>query len=313
MAKHSDSIPTLLLVTESAYQKTYFKKVLKNSFFLITSHDSFSAVDWIKSMPIDAIILDQKTLHSTWAILCQHVRQLPGCKTTPILLITNNHKKSFFLEALNLGVSDFIHEPLDGDEIYQRIIVSLQTKPVNKKMVLITQKIKKQTRPSLPRKRLSLRFVTTEAAIKEISKVKKTHRPLSLIMLEIDDFQTLSESHPKSVIDSVLAGAEKFLQNQLRKFDVLMPQGGGRFLILLPKTSHRAAMMIAEMIRKEVPDAIFSPRKKEIELTFSLGVIAYDEKIPMPKNAYDQFEELLIKVDSALKEAKKQGNQIISC
>lgn len=313
MLEKKESLPAVLLITQNSYQKTFIKRVLKNSFFIIECTDSFSAVDWMKSMPIDLIILDQKTLDSTWAILCQHIRQLTGYQTTPILLITNNHKKSFFLEAINQGVSDFIHEPLEGEEIYQRVIVALQTKPVNKKMALITQKIKKQTTPPLPRKQLQLRFVTTEDAIKEISKVKQSQRPLCLILLEIDDYKKIYESFPKTVIEGVLHSVENFLKSHLRKFDVLMPQGGGRFLILLPKTSHRAAMMIAETVRKEVHDTHFFPRKKDIRLTFSLGVISYDEKIPIPKNTYDQFEELLVKVDSALKEAKQQGNRVIAC
>ncbi len=313
MLEKREAPPSVLLITQNSYQRTYIKRVLKNSFFVIECIDSFSAVDWMKNIPIDLIILDQKTLDSTWVILCQHIRQLPSYHTTPILLITNNHKKRFFLEALNQGISDFIHEPLNSEELYQRVVVTLQTNLVNKKMTLITQKIKKQGAPPPLQKELKLRFVTTEEAIKEISKAKQFHRPLCLILLEIDDLKKLYELFPKTTIKGMIHEVENFLKSRLRKFDVLMPQGEGRFLILLPKTSHRAAMMIAETVRKEVHDAHFFPRKKDITLTFSMGVIPYDKTIPVPKDTYDQFEELLIKVDSALKEAKQQGNRVIGC
>jgi diguanylate cyclase (GGDEF)-like protein len=303
--------PVALVVSGEGPKTAFFKRILKGQFCVIEASDSLTAVEWLKKTRAALVIIDEKTLSSTWSILVDHIRKGIGNKETPILLITNNLKKNFLIDAMNMGVSDFINEPLQADEILQRILVATQSRPVTKKISLMTRKIKKK--PSSPPGKLSLpeRFVVTEEAIKEISTVQKQHLSLCLLLVEVDDFEQITGGDRESE-EKLIKHIEKYLHSHLRKLDTLFPQGTGRFLMLLPKTSHRAAMVIAETVRKEIRNHKFSNKNATFTLSMSIGLIALDKNSASTKSAYDQFDSLLTKVNKALKNARQSGNKIVS-
>src|SRR3990170_3028042 len=187
MSMHDkDSLPICLVVTNDASKKSYIKHALNRMFYVIDTPDSFSAIDWLKNMNVEVIVLDEKNLDNPLSNLCTHIRKLKGYENTPILLITNKIKKDFVLQAINAGVTDFIPEPLDEDEIYQRIVVAFKGKNVNKKMGFVASKIKRAANPPQSSQKLSMRFLLNDQALKEIQKIKKKQELFSLLMLQID-------------------------------------------------------------------------------------------------------------------------------
>ncbi len=307
----SSSIPVVLVVSGDSYKSAFFKRTLKGLFYVLDAADSFTAVDWLKSIQASLIIIDEKSLATTWPILVDYIRKLPDYRETPLLLITNNLKKNFLVQALNMGISDFINEPFEADEIFQRILVATESHPVAKKVSLMTKKFKKA--PSAPPRKLSLpqRFVITEDAIKQVSTVQKKHQSLCLLLLESDNFQKTVSDIPGAE-ESLISHLHQYLKSQLRNLDALLPQGNGRFLMMLPNTSHRAAMMIAETIRKDIQETPFLFKGREYTLSLSIGLVSLDKHSALAKSAYDQFDSLLGKVDKALLKAKQKGNKIVS-
>ncbi len=307
----SSSIPVALVVSGDSYKSAFFKRTLKGLFYVLDAADSFTAVDWLKSIQASLIIIDEKSLATAWPILADHIRKLPGYKETPLLLITNNLKKNFLVDALSMGISDFINEPFEADEIFQRILVATESHPVAMKVSLMTKKFKKA--PSAPPRNLSLpqRFVITEEAIKQVANVQKKHQSLCLLLLESDNFQK-TVSNIQDAEEKLISHVHQYLKSHLRDLDVLLPQGNGRFLMMLPNTSHRAAMMIAETVRKEILEAKFHFKGREHTLSLSIGLVSLDKHSALAKSAYDQFDSLLGKVDKALLKAKQKGNKIVS-
>jgi diguanylate cyclase (GGDEF)-like protein len=140
-----------------------------------------------------------------------------------------------------------------------------------------------------------------DQAIKEIAKARKTSTTISLLMIELDDFKKISETKSPKAHTHL----EKVLQENLRKNDILIPQGPGKFILMLPRTSSRAAEIIAETIRTEVLRTSFS-----IPLSVSIGLISLDKSTP--GSATEVFDRLLDGVMRATREAKKTGNKIVS-
>lgn len=288
------TIPIALIVSNDSYKHSYFKRILKELFHVVLAKDSFSSVDYLKSMLPSFIIIDEKSLPDTWMILAKHIRQLGEFREIPLLLITNNLKKKFLLKALNAGINDFLNEPFDSEEIYQRILVATQSTPMTKKMLMMTKKFKKIPRTEARKLTLPQRFVITEKAIKEIAKVQQKHHSLSLLLIELE--------HPQHEAQSL--DLQRLLEAHRRSLDVLLPQGGGRFLFMLPKTSQRAAIVIAETLSQEA-------QAQAPLLGLSIGVAFFDETSSL-KSAYDQFDTLLTKVNKALTKAKHKANKIAS-
>jgi len=136
----------------------------------------------------------------------------------------------------------------------------------------------------------------------ELEKAKATSAPLSLIMLDIDNFKVYNDLLGHQAGDTILRDLAGLLKNQSRKIDFPCRYGGEEFTILLPHTEKDEAYAIAERIRQDIEKYPFAhedvlPNKK---FTVSLGVSAFPENGNSP-------QELIAHADKALYEAKSRG------
>lgn len=114
---------------------------------------------------------------------------------------------------------------------------------------------------------------------KEIERAKRSDRPLSLIMIDIDDFKKYNDTNGHLAGDAVLEKTAAVLGQHLRKGDVLARFGGEEFIALLPETGKDAAMSVAEKLRTSIDAMRFwggelQPRGR---VTITLGVATYPE------------------------------------
>jgi diguanylate cyclase (GGDEF)-like protein len=292
--------PIVLVVSEDPTKLSILKKALKSSAHMIERPDTKSAIELLRTTLVDVVILDSKVNEGHNFKTAEVIRAAVSSET-PILLITKNIKKSFAQTALRAGITDFLNEPLDRAEIEQRLAVALSAQDRSKKISQIARLHAPRMRsaPSV----LSDRGLLNDQAMKEIGKARKNSTNISLLMIELDAFKKI----PASKNSQALAHLTMVLQENLRRNDLLIPQGAGKFIILLPKTSSRAAEIIAETIRTEVLRTSFS-----IPLSVSIGLISLDQTTPRPGSASDDFEHLMEGVKRATLEAKKTGNKIVS-
>jgi len=289
--------PVVLIVSEDATKISTLKRILKDSFHLIERADVKQALELLKHSRVDLVIIDAKVKKGHTIETAEEIRAAVF-RDTPILLITSNIKKSFAQVALNSGITDFINEPLDKDEVEQRIAVAFKNQDRPTRISQIAQRSTPTMRSSAP---LTTREFLSDQAIKEIAKARKTSTIISLLMIELDDFKKI----PATKSSKAQEHLEKILHENLRKNDILIPQGPGKFILMLPRTSNRAAEIIAETIRMEVLRTSFS-----IPLSVSIGLISLDKSVP--GSADEVFDKLLEGVKRATSEAKKTGNKIVS-
>ncbi len=145
------------------------------------------------------------------------------------------------------------------------------------------------------------RRVLDDALQKEIARTKRYNRPLSVILLDIDNFKIINDTFGHKFGDEVLKQIANTLKKSCRKVDIVGRYGGDEFLIILPETSLANSVKIAEKIIKNINSLkILSPYKDIIYLRLSLGIASCPNNIPDP-------EELLIWADSAMYKAKNLG------
>ena len=141
----------------------------------------------------------------------------------------------------------------------------------------------------------------------EIYRSERYKYPLSIMMIDFDDFKTLNDRHGHVVGDRVLKAMGELLQDMVRSSDVCGRYGGEEFLILLPQTACLDAAAAAERLRKEI--ALYPFRAgsddKTCHLTVSVGVYS----TPF----YSQnTEEIINLTDAALYRAKREGkNKVV--
>lgn len=126
--------------------------------------------------------------------------------------------------------------------------------------------------------------------------------PLSLLMIDIDYFKQVNDTHGHQVGDAVLVKLAKVCQQTLRNTDIMGRIGGEEFAILLPESDEKKAMDIAERIRKALANTdvplITASHSLRFTVSIGLAVMAFDTS---------NIDVLLGLADKALYEAKNTG------
>jgi diguanylate cyclase (GGDEF)-like protein/PAS domain S-box-containing protein len=135
---------------------------------------------------------------------------------------------------------------------------------------------------------------------REIERSRRFKRPLAAVLLDIDHFKPINDTHGHMIGDQVLVGLAKALQGMLRRVDILSRYGGEEFAILVPESDDNKAGELAERIRKAIEDTSFPTSVGDIRITISLGV-AETGKCML------DLDGLLDCADHALYQAKNKG------
>jgi diguanylate cyclase (GGDEF)-like protein len=138
---------------------------------------------------------------------------------------------------------------------------------------------------------------------REIKRVSRTKQPLSLILLDIDDFKLLNDTHGHSAGDDVLVSLAGIMNDSARESDLIARYGGEEFAILMPNTDLAGAVHLAEKIRMAVETTrlIIGDNLRPIEITISLGVALY----------HGNRREFFAEADRALYRAKAAGKNCV--
>ena len=155
----------------------------------------------------------------------------------------------------------------------------------------------------------------------EVAAARRYGTPLSLLMLDLDDFEPFNDTYGHPQGDKLLRGVAGILRGTTRdRVDLVARYGGEEFVVLLPSTpaagaiaigerivqnvsgDARDAMGVAETIRRMMAESLFEgfPSRDEVHMTVSVGVATF------PDHAGSAFE-LVVNADKALYLAKRMG------
>tara|TARA_B100000315_G_C14510443_1_gene556690 strand:- start:245 stop:1048 length:804 start_codon:yes stop_codon:yes gene_type:complete len=135
----------------------------------------------------------------------------------------------------------------------------------------------------------------------ELTKAESADLPLSIMMVDVDDFKKFNDTNGHIQGDNALKQLSEVLKENSRKIDILCRYGGEEFSLILPANNKKEALLLGERIRKSVQE------KKILgsNFTVSIGISSF------PQDSKDKIE-LIEKADQALYQAKKEGkNKVI--
>jgi diguanylate cyclase (GGDEF)-like protein len=144
-----------------------------------------------------------------------------------------------------------------------------------------------------------------EQASKELSRSMRFHRPLSVMMIDIDHFKSINDNYGHAAGDNVLQIFVEAIQEVIRSTDFLGRVGGEEFALLLPDTSARAAYHLAERVRERITKYPYLAGDMLIEVTASLGVAEY-------QSLDGDIKSVLNRADEALYQAKQAGRNRVN-
>ncbi len=146
---------------------------------------------------------------------------------------------------------------------------------------------------------LTRRAFEKQAGI-ELSRARRNGLPLGLIILDLDHFKSVNDTFGHAAGDKVLTSISQLVAARLRDTDVIARLGGEEFGILVPHTSGRSALTVAQRLCQRIGLHQVSLLHPEIMITGSFGVAELTDDM-------DGFDTLLEAADAALYEAKETG------
>ncbi|QYE36393.1 diguanylate cyclase [Polymorphobacter sp. PAMC 29334] len=144
-----------------------------------------------------------------------------------------------------------------------------------------------------------------ERAGAELARAYRYKEPVSMLMIDADNFKRVNDTYGHSGGDQVLVALAAYLKNAARRNDLVSRFGGEEFGILLPVTDISAALILAERIRSGVEDLRVPFNGSEIAFTISVGAAEVDAAATCLQLTRDR-------ADQALYAAKMSGRNRVS-
>ncbi len=139
-----------------------------------------------------------------------------------------------------------------------------------------------------------------DAAETEMRRWRRLPRPLSILMIDADNFKKVNDTHGHPVGDEVLRHIARLMSATFRQVDVVARVGGEEFAVLLPSADAASAQRVAERLRAALDEQPAPTGAGPVRCTASIGIATMDESILT-------VDALVKRADEALYAAKNSG------
>ncbi len=141
--------------------------------------------------------------------------------------------------------------------------------------------------------------------LEEFERSKRYEHPLSVIMLDIDNFKKINDTYGHHGGDAALVKISEILREKSRRSDFPSRFGGEEFVLVLPETDQDNAIQVARKFHDEIRTCTFGTIDKPFSLTVSMGLASTNKK------QYSDWRRMIDDADSALYVAKNSGKDRI--
>lgn len=152
---------------------------------------------------------------------------------------------------------------------------------------------------------LNRRALTTRLNA-EMERARRYQAVLTMLMLDLDHFKVVNDTHGHLVGDDVLRTVAGFLQSAIRSVDIVARYGGEEFVVVLPETGFAGGMVFAERVLAQIARHQFGATDVPISITASVGIAVY------PGENISSVDDLFARADEALYRAKAGGRNRVA-
>ncbi|KPC49211.1 diguanylate cyclase [Amantichitinum ursilacus] len=189
------------------------------------------------------------------------IRQQSTYVSIPIVFLSSDQTASSRLDAMRRGADDFLVKPIDP----HYLVTAIQCRAARYRALR-----EQMTRDGLTRA-LNRNAVMQLLEIEE-SRCRRNSQPLTVAMLDIDDFKLGNDQYGHQAGDQVLRALCSLLRQRLRASDAIGRYGGEEFLLVLPNTSQSDAIALVEALRARFVQIRFPFAMPAVAFSFSAGI-----------------------------------------
>lgn len=292
----------ILLIEDDEFEAIILQNYLKDTLYHVEYvKDGVSAIQRLKKGDIDLILLDLLLPNMSGFDVCQQLKEDPHTRNIQIIIVTALNDIESKIRGLEQGTDDFLVKPINKEILLTRIHALLKKKRYIDRLNINYEKALQSAITD------SLTGLYNHSYFKqylelEMERSRRQKHPLTLMMLDLDDFKQYNDTLGHLAGDTILQEVSRLIQQSIRKIDIAARYGGEEFAIILTYTNTKGAKVTAERVRQAIETTPFTYKGAASlkALTISIGLADFHAD---PLSAQDLIEQ----ADSALYQAKRTG------
>lgn len=288
--------PLILIVDDTVKNLQVLGSILREENYKIAvANNGNQAILIANEILPDLILLDVMMPELDGFETCKKLKSLPETKDIPVIFLTAKVETEDIIEGFKAGAVDYITKPFNSYELKARVKTHVELK-ISKDLLLQKNEILKKLSITDGLTGLFNHRYITDALSRLIEENNRYKEPLSISMLDIDNFKKSNDEYGHLFGDEVLVRTANSIESCLRKTDLVGRYGGEEFLVLFAHTNLKGAVESVERIIKSVENLKWE--NKNIIVTISAGVCEKKD---------ENTSALLKKADDLLYTAKQKG------
>ena len=301
MGKKNSNINVLIVDDDLSVRNTMDEYIANAGFSTLAASSAEEALELIEKNNFAVVITDIRLPGLGGLELTKVIKQKNG---SDVIVVTGYSDDYSYEEAINIGASDFVIKPVRLEELLLRLRRVLKERQLSTERTRMMQKLQKLATTDGLTKLYNSRSFYSQLEL-EVDRYNRYKHPLSLLLLDIDNFKEFNDNFGHLEGDKVLVRFSQIIKSCLRTNDSAYRYGGEEFTVILPETNGDEAKTVAQRIRSSLETEKFKPiPDKNAKITISIGVTQY-----FPKEELSAF---IRRADKAMYLSKKNGRNRVS-
>ncbi|HEY0079175.1 MAG TPA: diguanylate cyclase [Pyrinomonadaceae bacterium] len=305
-APAEEPTPLILLVDDEPVNLALIKRRLELEHYkVVTAENGREAVERARAVSPDLIILDVMMPVMDGLEACRRIKQIPETSHIPVIFLSALDDMELKVNGLSIGANDYISKPFRAEELIARVRVAIRLK---REQDLLRRSAEQERQRAEVASEMSMtdaltgllnRYGLQRSLQHEHAQARRYERPLSCLMIDIDEFKSINDTYGHAQGDVALTQIARVLTEAVRRSDVICRYGGEEFLVLTPETSLEGAVALGEKIRLAATARLFGDGASAFPITLSVGVAEL--------SAIESAHDMIARADVALYYAKERG------
>jgi two-component system cell cycle response regulator len=273
---------------------------------IVVAGNGEEALRTLRAGDVRLAILDWMMPGTNGIEICRFIRQDVGPKYVYIIMLTSRDRRQDIVEGLEAGADDYMAKPVNFLELRARIQTGRRVVELEDRLLESNRMLKdlasRDNLTSLWNRANVFQFLE-----EDLARGRRESRPVSAIMIDVDNFKTVNDAHGHLAGDIVLIEVAKRLERGVRPYDKVGRYGGDEMLVILPGCGLAEAAAIGERLRRFISGEKLRTPAGDLDVTVTLGCSS-SELFP------DATAETLVQAsDAALYKGKSQGrNRVVA-
>ncbi|MBW1868703.1 MAG: diguanylate cyclase [Deltaproteobacteria bacterium] len=301
--------PILIAEDDPVSRMLLEKTLVKAGYEVATVTNGREALESFSKKFFPIVLTDWMMPEMDGLQLCRAIRKNISTGYVFIFILTARDSIDNMVAGLEAGADDYLTKPINRPELMARLKTATRVLELEKSLKDANEEITILAITDTLTGCYNRTFMDDHLP-KEIKRAIRYKHPISLIMLDIDNFKQVNDTYGHQAGDEVLKELVRSINRSIRgNVDWVARYGGEEFLVVFPETDFERAELLAERLRRDISQNTIRFKEKEIQITASFGVTGFTSSGTLKEVAYEAMISL---ADKSLYQAKEEGrNRVV--